>query len=442
MLRPLMMSGAFCALAALVPLVGAQAGADTVLYKFQGKSDGGNPTGSLIADGAGNLYGTAVDGGKQSRKNCGGTKGTTTCGVVFRVSPKGAETAFYQFGGGSDGAIPESGLVGDPGGNHYGVTAGGGTSESYCKRGCGTVFKFATDETESVLHRFVGGNTDGQGPAGSLTLDKAGNLYGTAALGGSSTGCGLKDHGCGTAFKIASGGKESILHVFTGGSDGAYPVGGLVEDSSGNFYGTTGAGGGSSSCGSIAQGCGTVFKIAANGTESVLHGFSGGSDGAYPIGGLLVDTSGNLYGTTASGGNTDDCGEGPYGCGTVYKIAANGSESVLHAFTGGTDGGYPVGSLIEDGSGNLYGTTVTGGNSKNCGAGLPGCGTVFEISAGGSESLLHVFAGGRKDGAYPMGGLLIGKSGHFYGTTLGGGIATKGCFRNAGGGCGTVFEIN
>jgi uncharacterized repeat protein (TIGR03803 family) len=162
-------------------------------------------------------------------------------------------------------------------------------------------------------------------------------------------------------FEVSPNGTETVLYSFKGGSDGILPFAGLIRDSSGNFYGTTQEGG--------VYGWGTVFKLAPNGTETVLHSFSGGTDGLEPVGGLVKGRNGSLYGTTEGGGSTGCYG---YGCGTVFKLAPDGTETVLHSFTGGTDGLGPVAGLIKDSSGNLYGTTQQGGDH--------GGGTIFKLS--------------------------------------------------------------
>jgi uncharacterized repeat protein (TIGR03803 family) len=196
----------------------------------------------------------------------------------------------------------------------------------------------------------------------------------------------------------------SVLYNFTGSSDGGYPYGYLVRDNAGNLYGTTEAYG--------ASGAGTVFRVSKTGKETVLYAFTGGSDGANPFAGLLRDTAGNLYGTTAYGGT--------YGVGTVFKVSKTGKETVLHSFAGGTaDGCYPFGGLLQDAAGNLYGTTEV------CGA--SGVGTVFKLSKAGKETILHSFAGGTSDGEYPsFTNLLMDTEGNFYGIAEQGGTYNVG----------------
>jgi len=307
------------------------------------------PRNGLIADSAGNLYGTTSGGGASYK------------GVVFKLAPDGTETVLHSFPGfPSDGNSPYAGLIADSAGNLYGTTLSR-DSVSHA----GVVFKLAPNGTagwtETVLHSFTGFPTDGALPYAGLIADSAGNLYGATTGGGAS--------GQGVVFKLAPDGTETVLHAFTGGSDGAYPgVGPLIADSAGNLYGTTTGGGG----GPGASGQGVVFKLSPDGTETVLHSFTLGSGGGGPLAGLIADSAGNLYGTTQVGGAS--------GQGVVFKLAPNGTggwtESVLYSFTGGSDGGQPFyGSLIADGAGNLYGTTVGGGAS--------GAGVVFKLSGTG-----------------------------------------------------------
>ena len=343
------------------------------------------------------------------------------CGIVFKLSTAGQATNLHTFSGGTDGAGPFGALHGDASGDFFGVTAAGGNKLA-CNRGCGTVFEITSGGSEKLLYAFSGGN-DGLSPDGTLAADSSGNLYGTTGLGGSNANCGghVGQAGCGTVFELTTGGSESILHTFSDWrSDGAYPSGTLALDKSGNIYGLTLSGGSDSDCGLGSEGCGVLFEISTGAVESILHRFTGGSDGAYPSGNLVMDGPGNIYFTTTGGGGDTDCGLGPYGCGVLFKYAG-GALSVLHAFTGGSDGAYPIGALIADAGGDVFGTTGGGGNTKNCGlGGTYGCGTVFEVAAGGTETVLHAFKGGKNDGAYPTSGLLALKN-ELYGTTVTGG---------------------
>jgi uncharacterized repeat protein (TIGR03803 family) len=402
----------------------ASAGANSkekTLYDFRGCSDGEGPAGSLIADGAGNLYGTTGGGG-------GGTgcdNGSGGCGAVFELSPDRHETVLYAFAGGSDGAFPNAGLAADNAGNLYGTTEREG-NPSCPGGGCGTVFKLAPDGTESVLYAFQG-DSDGWAPFSGLIADGSGNLYGETGYGGSYSGSDCEANGCGTVFEVQPDGTKSTLYNFEGGSDGAGPGFGLTLDSLGNFYGTTGSGGGSG-CGGI--GCGTVFKIAANGTESVLYAFQGGADGAGPVG-VTVDSAGNLYGATQAGGT---CTFDENNCGTVFKLAPDGTKIVLYNFQGGDDGLTPWAPLILDTKGDLYGTTFVGGG-KGCKRPLApergaGCGTVFKVTPDGKETALYAFV--HEDGANPLSGsLFLGAHGELYGAAPSGGKGKNG----------VVFEV-
>src|ERR1700685_2005705 len=199
----------------------------------------------------------------------------------------------------------------------------------------------------------------------------------------------------GGVFKVAPDGTETVLYSFTGGADGAFPISALVRDSAGNLYGTTTQGG--------SAGAGVVFKLDASGTETVLHNFTGGKDGVDPVGGLLRDKAGNLYGTTSLGGSSND--------GVVFKINPTGKETILHTFTGSTtDGKYPTyTSLLMDTKGNLYGVTEEGGSS--------GGGILYKLSKSGKLTILHSFTGGTTDGCNVLGAPFLDAAGNFYGTT-------------------------
>jgi len=262
------------------------------------------------------------------------------------------ETVLYSFRGGSDGASSLGGIIMDKSGNIYGATQEGGNTG--CRGpGCGTIYKIAPDGTETVLYVFSGGS-DGSDPANVLMLSKSGDLYGTATDGGQK-GC-INNEGCGTAFDLAPDGTFSLLHSFTGGNDGSSPGSGLLNAGRGSFYGVTLEGGGTG-CYS-GYGCGTVFHLARDGTETVLYSFGDGSGGANPYGQLIEDAAGNLYGTAAGGGNPA-CANG---CGTVFKLAPDGTETVLYAFAGLADGSVPGGGLVMDAMGNLYGAAEEGGD--------------------------------------------------------------------------------
>jgi uncharacterized repeat protein (TIGR03803 family) len=356
----------------------------------------------LRRDSVGNLYGTT-----------NGIFGTF--GSVFQLNKAGNLTTLLAFNGEQE-ATPFAGVIRDGSGNLYGTTPGGYES-------AGTVFKLDRAGHETLLHTFINGGTGGGFPYSGVVRDAAGNLYGTLSSGGASV--------YGAVFKLDKTGSETVLYSFVGGRDGSSPLAGVVRDAAGNFYGTTYYGGGSRCGGS---GCGTMFKLDATGKETVLHRFTGGTDGGHPgYGSLVRDAAGNLYGTTYNGGGTG-CG-GP-GCGIVFKLDATGKETVLHRFTGGTDGGHPgYGSLVRDPAGNLYGTTYNGGGT---GCGGPGCGIVFKLDATGKETVLHRFTGAT-DGANPYGGLVQDAVGNLYGTTLSGGDLS--CSTSDGPGCGVVFKL-
>jgi uncharacterized repeat protein (TIGR03803 family) len=260
------------------------------------------------------------------------------------LAPNGTLNVIYNFGGGTDGSLAYAGLTAAKAGNFIGATFEGG-SGNCGGEGCGTIFRVAPDGTEKVLYVFQGGS-DGQLPYTAPVVDSAGTLTGTTYEGGAGD-CG--GGGCGTVFKLAHNGTKTILHAFTGGSDGGSPIGKLIADGAGNYYGTTYSGG-TTGCGA---GCGTVFKIDASGSVNVMYAFSGGSDGANPSGGVILDAKGNIFGTTTNGGTA--------GAGTVFRIDTRGRETVLYAFGGGSDGANPNAGLTADGSGKLYGTTVVGG---------------------------------------------------------------------------------
>jgi uncharacterized repeat protein (TIGR03803 family) len=196
------------------------------------------------------------------------------------------------------------------------------------------------------------------------------------------------------------------LHAFAkSGSDGETPYAGLIQGSDGNFYGTTYFGG--------ASGFGTVFKVTPSGTETVLYSFAGGSDGEHPYAGVIQGSDGNFYGTTYQGGTS--------GNGTVFKLTPSGTETVLYSFAGGSsDGANPEAGVIQGSDGNFYGTTLQGGAS--------GLGIVFELTPGGTETILHTFAGGGSDGANPSANLVQGSDGNLYGSTGAGGTSGNGTF--------------
>jgi len=381
-------------LLALLATCPAQAQTFTVLHAFTGVPDGRGPDSSLALDATGNLYGTTGQGGARYH------------GSLFEVWPGGGEKIVYSFVA-AHGTGPNW-LIRDADGALYGITQGGGAYNR------GAVFKLDNKERESVLYSFVGG-ADGAWP-NAVIHGADGDFYGTTEYGGN-TGC--DSQGCGTVFKLSPAGKKTTLYTFTGGTDGAVPVGGLVQDSAGNLYGVTGSGG-NLSC-NDGYGCGTVFEVDAAGKETVLHSFIGGNDGTGPVG-LVSDQEGSFYGATYGGGL--------FGNGTVFKLDASGQETVLYSFSGGADGGQPGVGVVLDASGNIYGSTSIGG------AGSCDCGVVFVLGTSGKETVLHSFTGGG-DGAGP-GAVVLDSAGNIYGTAGGGGDLS--CGYN-GEGCGTVFKI-
>ncbi len=390
----------------------AHAGTEKVLHAFN-IADGELPYDGVVFDNAGNLYGTTFYGGSTDCDGAG-------CGVVFKLTPRAdgewTESAIYTFTGGADGSHPYSPLIFDAAGNLYGGTFGTYNGGS----GFGTVFKLTPAPDGSwkfaLLHTFTGGK-DGAQPNGRLTFDRAGNLYGATFTGGT--------YNLGTVFELTptSGGsrwQETVLHAFTGGKDGSYLSDGVLKFN-GGVYGTTEQGG--TGCGQL--GCGVIFELspAASGgwRETVLHYFTNGPDGAGPLG-LVFDSSGNLYGA-AGGGNSIYCyggcglvfrlsrqpggawkettlhafnggngldpsallfgsdgnlygaaGSGGFGLGLIFELdsQADWAETVLYKFGGGIDGGEPVRPLIFDAAGNLYGTGTYGGSGN--------VGVVFEVT--------------------------------------------------------------
>jgi uncharacterized repeat protein (TIGR03803 family) len=395
-----------------VAMAHAQAPAvtDTVLHTFTFPSpQGANPQSGLIRDAAGNLYGTTQLGGDMN--GCSGDG----CGVVYKVNRAGNLTVLYSFTGGTDGASPSySGVVRDEAGNLYGTTSSGGTV------GWGTVYKLDTAGYLKVLYSFTGG-ADGGYPT-NVIRDAAGNLYGTTFYGGSVFG----SSGAGVVYKVDRTGRQTVLHTFTGGADGGYFPNGVIRDEGGNLYGTTYGGGNLAASPCIGFGCGVVYKLDPAGNETVLYAFTGGTDGSEPVGGVVHDSAGNLYGTTGNGGDLDACSG--YGCGVVYKLNGSGHETVLYAFTGESDGAFPFG-VIRDPAGNLYGTTSNGGDLNVCVG--SGCGVVYRVDTSGKETALYTFTGAA-DGSLPQSGVIGDAAGDLYGTTYMGGT----------GGAGVVYKLS
>jgi uncharacterized repeat protein (TIGR03803 family) len=373
----------------------AEAQGEKVLYSFTGGSDGGQPSGGVVVDAKGNLYGTTGSGGAASE------------GSVFEVAPNAngtwTETVIHSFAfNGSDGAFPYSGVVFDAKGNLYGTTVAGGPT------GQGAIYQLSPGAngtwTEQILYSFQGGSDAGSALWGNLAIDAAGNLYGTSYSGGT--------YRFGTVYELSPGSSgawtEKVLYSFSGGNDGGYPLGvQLAIDGAGNLYGTVSSFGG--------HDYGLVFELVrgSNGTwaEKVLHAFQGGSDGTDPSGSLVFDSSGNLYGTTLF---------------SVFELSPGSSgtwtEKQIHRFTGVPDGANAESGLIFDKAGNLYGTTYDGGAHR---------GTVFKLAPNvdgtWSETMLHKFSSSGGDGVFPaFPALAIDANGNLYGTTSAGGASNNG----------------
>lgn len=318
----------------------------------------------------------------------------------------------YQYTSQANAGGPIGRLLRDSGGNLYGM--GGGGPDNY-----GVVFKLAPNGQETVLYTFKGqAQGDGAFPWAGLVRDSAGNLYGMTMEGGV--------YGYGTVFKLTPAGVETVLHSFQGQPDGGHPFGDLLLDSKGNLYGTT-SDGGSGSCvwENGSTGCGTVFQISASDDYKVLYNFAGSPDGGSPMAALLRDAAGNLYGTTAQGGNVVLGSQ----LGTIFRVTPSGQETVLYRFTGGNDGQNPASTLVADPADNLYGTASEGGPK--------GWGTVFKLSPSGQETTLYGFPGNSTDGMSPEAGVVRDPHGNLFGTTLVGGFVGE-C---SGSGCGTVFAL-
>lgn len=424
---------------------------EAVLYTFTGGADGGAPYAGLTMDRDGNLYGTASD---EYVGFC-----SAVCGVVFELTRTSAPDAdlwaynvLYTFQGGQDGAYPCSTLTLDGAGNMYGTTVNGGTG---CGGfGCGTVFELSPSANgwhESVLYRFTGGS-DGSDPLGPVTLDAAGNVYGAAAYGGDNN-CFYDGVGCGVVFRLshpsdnAKEWTETVLHTFEG-TDGAEPFSGVAlapplldiaspTEPPGTIYGTTSLGG----PGLPIDSGGLVFRLAPSGNSwiyQILYEFPQnlGRPGGPPV----FDTSGNLY---------DMAGfAGLFGVGAVFELTPpkpgleSWQETNIYSFTGPPNGWISLyQGVVMDGDKTIYGTTSDGGTSQDCRA---GCGTVFQLSKSGNgwyESGLFSLPGGSGGNSPLSGAPVVDKSGRVYGMTLFGGDPNCSAF-GQGEGCGVIYEIS
>lgn len=394
-----------------LPFASATPGQD-VLYTFHGVPDGGNPSVRLLADNLGGFYGTT------------GTGGEFNDGCVFHLIPGSdgtwSETVLYSFSG-TDGDSPDSSLILDAAGNLYGTTAGGGAFSG------GIAFELSPSSTlpwtETVLHSF-GNGLDGSDPQSELVFDSVGNLYGTTQFGGSNGGF---ENG-GTVYRLSPGAVgwvETVLYSFPlsySGPDGDLPAGTVVMDKAGDLYGVTQAGG--------FYGYGSIFELtpSTDGSyrERIIHSFNL-TEGSLPDATLVFDAHGNLYGTTLFGGDKNLCE--PNGCGTVFRLQRHAdrtwSITVLRALKN-TDGWCAIGPVAFDSAGNLYAAAECGG--------AYGWGSVFQLIPGPtapwSERILHSFTN-NPDGASPYAGVIVDAAGHVFGTTMNGGTANLG----------TVFEI-
>jgi uncharacterized repeat protein (TIGR03803 family) len=385
---------------------------ESVLYNFD--SNGNNeafPWGNLVSDASGNLYGASEQGGANGY------------GSIFEASPTSTGwnvTELYSFTILDDGGFPKSGVTFDAAGNLYGTTYGGG-SANY-----GTVWELSPSSggtwALTTLHTFLGSPDAGHSISG-LVIDKSGNLYGAAPQGGV--------EGAGSVFELtpsSSGWTEQVIYSFTAAADGASPSSNLVLDAAGNLYGTAQAAGSQSTslCLKL-RGCGTVFRLSP-GTAwkfTTLLEFNG-TRGAFPYGGVILDTAGNLYGTTFEGGS---CTGNSDGCGTVFKLTPTlrgpWKQTVLHVFKGFSDGEQPFTNLTFDAAGNLFGTSLSGS--------LLYRGAVFELKPSGTSwtfTSLTTFPGSN-NAANPNGAVLIDASGNLFGVTEAGGTGT-----------GTLYELS
>lgn len=349
--------------------------------------------------------------------------------MVLLVTPPAQAQQFqvlYSFIGSAD---RPNGVIVDRSGNLYGTTPNGGDLGACLGYGCGTVFEFSTSGGTMIfdpLEGRAGGEFPYLAPSFPASPAKVPAVYASTPYGGiANSAC--NGGTCGVVFEMTTTGKERVIYQFTGGTDGSFPYSPILHDSAGNLYGAASLGGNlAGSC--SPSGCGVVFRLSKTGQETVLYTFTGGADGSGPGVGLARDSAGNLYGTTISGGNTAACGGN--GCGVVFKIDPSGNETVLYTFTGGTDGAFP-GYLIFGSDGNLYGTTLMGGDLSFPG----GAGVVFELDPSGTETVLFSFTGGT-DGALPNGGIIRDAKGNLYSTTQEGGNPACGI------GCGVVFKLD
>jgi uncharacterized repeat protein (TIGR03803 family) len=371
-----------------------------IIYNFAGDNDGEYIDSDLVVDGAGNLYGTSVQGGAFGS------------GTVFQLTPSPSgwtHTVLYSFTGGSDGGEPYKGVTVDNQGNLYGtaVTGGGG----FCEGGCGVAYKLTNSGgvwTQTVIHTFTGGN-DGSGPGSGLTLSPRGILYGMTPTGGA--------NGVGVVFRLQSMQNLTwnlkVIHAFTGGDDGAGGSAGRLLLSNGKLYGVTTVGG--------ANGKGVVFQLThpTGGWQfTTLYAFQGQPDAGFPYGSLALDSLGRLTGTTYY--------DGANNLGSVYQLAhqpdGTWTEKVLYSFKGGTDGSSSISNVVFDKTGAMYGTTSEGGASCDCGV-------IFKLTPANNgtwkETVTYRFKGA-PDGGFAYNGMVGDSAGNFYGATVHGGTGDDG----------------
>ncbi len=387
----------------------------SVIHAFSGGGDGYQPWAGLTLDSGGNLYGTTTE---------------YTGGTVFKMKRANGSwvlSTLLSFNG-LDGLIPYSRAVFGPNGTLYGTTLEGGNSLG-CEFGCGTVYNlrpprtacesFSCPWTGTAIQSFSRGMDGGDPNSVDPIFDQAGNLYGTTATGGTA--------GVGVVFELTKSGggwSETVLHNFSG-PDGAYPYSGVIMDQAGNLYGTTGYGG------QFSQG--SVYRLSPSGsgwTLTTLYSFKGTTDGSHPSAALIFDPSGNLYGSTVVGGSG--------GGGTVFELSPSGGGwtfSLLVSLVGSINNDYypgPINALAMDANGSLFGSAL--------GDGAYQYGSIFKLTPSNGSwtyTSLYDFTNG-DDGANPIGGVIVDTNGNLYGTTAFGGARGGNCY---GGGCGVVWEI-
>lgn len=374
----------------------AQTYTESTLHAFPVAS----PVGSVTVDSAGNLYG-ALDW----TSACQPGKATANCGTIFKLNAGGKETVLHQFSGLANGASPVAPLTRDAAGNLYGVTKEGGIPSSTLAYGHGVVFKITPQGQFSVLHKFAASGAEGALPSGPLTIDSAGNLYGTAAQGGNLSSC---SNGCGVVFKVTSKGVFSVLHAFTE-TDGFLPRGNLILDSAGNLYGTTTDGGPD---GGFNSSYGVLFELTPHGQYAVLSAFDSGVcfDDCAPSY-IVRDSAGNFFGIGY------DIDSGGFNNGGIFEVTPSGTQSVVNNLCFGVDtacpnGAEPFGQIVES-AGLLYGTAETGGGATQQEFGQ---GVVYEQDpATSAQTVLYSFPT-QSGGLCNPQGITMDAKGNLYGT--------------------------